>query len=150
MVPRVQEELTPKIYQLIQYVNESNTALAKKVRTKNRFSHSTMLRLANDQNKKLWISNLLVDHFQGTDKKSAEQKAQIAKAKVVKDTKSIPTLVFKIETFEKNLIKLSQKTKNKKLLGNTKLSVARDCRIRLENIVNNGDENETENRGNSI
>ena len=102
------------------------------------------------KNMKLCISNLLVDNFQGTDKKSAEQKAQIAKAKVVKDTKSIPTLVFKIETFEKNLIKLSQKTKNKKLLGNTKLSVARDCRIRLENIVNNGDENETENRGNSI
>ena len=98
----------------------------------------------------LRISNLFVDHFQGTDKKSAEQKAQIAKAKGVKDTKSIPTLVFKIETFEKNLIKLSQKTKNKKLLGNTKLSVARDCRIRLENIVNNGDENETENRGNPI
>ena len=99
---------------------------------------------------KICLTNLFVDNFQGTDKKSAEQKAQIAKAKVVKDTKSIPTLVFKIETFEKNLIKLSQKTKNKKLLGNTKLSVARDCRIRLENIVNNGDENETENRGNSI
>ena len=40
MVPRVQEELTPKIYQLIQYVNESNTALAKKV-LETEFSHST-------------------------------------------------------------------------------------------------------------
>ena len=41
MVPRVQEELTPKIYQLIQYVNESNTALAKKVCNKTEFSNST-------------------------------------------------------------------------------------------------------------
>ena len=74
-----------------------------------------------------------------------------AKAKVIKETKNIPNLILKIETFDKTLVKLEQKCKksfgNKHLLN--KLGTSRDFRIMLgnlekENETNNEEEEETE------
>ena len=74
-----------------------------------------------------------------------------AKAKVIKETKNIPNLILKIETFDKTLVKLEQKCKksfgNKSLLN--KLGTSRDFRLMLgnlekENETNNEEEEETE------
>jgi Fanconi anemia group I protein len=48
-----------------------------------------------------------------------------AKAKVLKDTKEIPTLIFHIETYDKNIIKLGKRIK---LKFNVKVATVRDFR----------------------
>ena len=48
---------------------------------------------------------------------------------VLKQTRIIPNLIFKIEAFEKDLIKLTAKYKVNNLLQELKLSTARDFRV---------------------
>ena len=69
----------------------------------------------------------------GQKNKNKDQDAVAAKAKVVRDTKNIPNLIFKIEAFEKDLIRLIPKCK-KNLLDKVKLSTARDFRFKLEEV----------------
>ena len=56
-------------------------------------------------------------------KKSKDPNA--AKAKVLKDTKEIPTLIFHMETYDKNIIKLGKRIKQK---FTVKVATARDFR----------------------
>ena len=73
---------------------------------------------------------------------------QTAKAaRVAKETRKIPDVILKIETFEKDVLKLSSKCK-KNLLVKTKLSTCRDFRLRFDQIdlaaqpTENGDDEE--------
>lgn len=63
---------------------------------------------------------------EGNKKKKAKGNAGAFKA--VQDVKTIPSLVFEIESYEKNLIILSKKYK-KNLTNKMKLSTVRDFRI---------------------
>ena len=87
----------------------------------------------------------------GAKNKTDDQKGLLAKAKVEQETRNIPNLIFKVETFEKTLLKLSTKYKNKNLLKNVKMSTARDYRLEFrkdnqenQNRVeeNNGDKSD--------
>lgn len=56
----------------------------------------------------------------------------VARAKVLRETKYIPSLILKIELLDKNLIKLGKKMKLKHgLIGGGKLTEARDFRIKI-------------------
>merc|ERR1719510_582636 len=70
-----------------------------------------------------------VANTKGAKNKTDDQKGLLAKAKVEQETRNIPNLIFKVETFEKTLLKLSTKYKNKNLLKNVKMSTARDYRL---------------------
>ena len=52
---------------------------------------------------------------------------------MAKETRNIPNVILKIETFEKDLIKLGTKCK-KNLLVKTKLSTCRDFRFRWDQM----------------
>ena len=80
-----------------------------------------------------------VSNTKGAKNKTDDQKGLLAKAKVELETRNIPNLIFKVETFEKTLLKLSTKYKNKALLKNAKMSTARDFRL---NFPKQGDENQ--------
>ncbi|OWF38448.1 Fanconi anemia group I protein-like [Mizuhopecten yessoensis] len=62
------------------------------------------------------------------DKKKASAAAQAGRAKVMKQSRTIPNLIFAIETFEKFLIQLSKKSKIN-LMEHIKISTSRDFRI---------------------
>ncbi|XP_060066716.1 Fanconi anemia group I protein-like [Ylistrum balloti] len=62
------------------------------------------------------------------DKKKASAAVQAGKAKVMKQSKTIPNLIFAIESFEKYLIQLSKKSKIN-LMEHIKISTSRDFRI---------------------
>ncbi|XP_029430522.1 Fanconi anemia group I protein [Rhinatrema bivittatum] len=66
--------------------------------------------------------------FAGEKKKKKEETAVIATAKVLRETKPIPNLIFAIEQYEKFLIQLSKKSKVN-LMQYMKLSTSRDFRI---------------------
>lgn len=63
-----------------------------------------------------------------TNNKKKKAKGNTGAFKAVQDVKTIPSLVFEIESYEKNLIILSKKYK-KDLTNKMKLSTARDFRI---------------------
>ena len=66
--------------------------------------------------------------------KKKNDSVQTAKAaRVAKETRNIPNVILKIETFEKDLIKLGTKCK-KNLLVKTKLSTCRDFRFRWDQM----------------
>lgn len=93
-----------------------------------------------------YISNN-TENSEGSGKRKKKDKESAAiRAKVVRETKSIPTLIFKVEAFEKDLIRLSSKCQVN-LLQNIKLSTARDFRFDLDQLeANENEENEeTEN-----
>lgn len=78
------------------------------------------------------------------DKKKANAAIQAGTAKVMKASKTIPNLIFSIETFEKFLIQLSKKSKVN-LMEHMKLSTSRDFRINaasLQAVMENQSESE--------
>ncbi|KFM60270.1 Fanconi anemia group I protein-like protein, partial [Stegodyphus mimosarum] len=66
--------------------------------------------------------------------KKKKTKSKTVTFKAVREVKTIPALVFEIETYEKNLIILSKKFK-KNLVSHMKLSTARDFRINAAAIT---------------
>ncbi|XP_030045550.1 Fanconi anemia group I protein [Microcaecilia unicolor] len=66
-------------------------------------------------------------------KKRKEETATVAKAKVLRETKPIPNLIFAIEQYEKFLIQLSKKSKVN-LMQYMKLSTSRDFRINVATL----------------
>ncbi|XP_064422091.1 Fanconi anemia group I protein [Latimeria chalumnae] len=66
--------------------------------------------------------------FAGGKKKTGEAATAAASAKVLRETKQIPNLIFAIEQYEKFLIHLSKKSKVN-LMQYMKLSTSRDFRI---------------------
>ena len=83
-----------------------------------------------------------VANTKGAKNKTDDQKGLLAKAKVEQETRNIPNLIFKVETFEKTLLKLSTKYKNKALLKNAKMSTARDFRLQFPKEGDENQENE--------
>ena len=83
----------------------------------------------------------------GAKNKTDDQKGLLAKAKVEQETRNIPNLIFKVETFEKTLLKLSTKYKNKNLLKNVKMSTARDFRLQFPKDENQENQNRVEENG---
>ncbi|MEE6503754.1 hypothetical protein FKM82_004930 [Ascaphus truei] len=69
----------------------------------------------------------------GEKKKKKEDTATIATAKILRDTKPIPNLIFAIEQYEKFLIYLSKKSKVN-LMQYMKLSTSRDFRINAASL----------------
>ncbi|XP_056427902.1 Fanconi anemia group I protein isoform X2 [Hyla sarda] len=67
------------------------------------------------------------------EKKKKEDGAGISTAKVLRDTKPIPNLIFAIEKYEEFLIKLSKKSKVN-LMQFIKLSTSRDFRINTASL----------------
>ncbi|XP_044135412.1 Fanconi anemia group I protein isoform X1 [Bufo gargarizans] len=67
------------------------------------------------------------------EKKKKEDGAVISTAKVLRDTKPIPNLIFAIEKYEEFLIKLSKKSKVN-LMQYMKLSTSRDFRINAASL----------------
>ncbi|KAI9280231.1 FANCI solenoid 4-domain-containing protein [Umbelopsis sp. AD052] len=64
------------------------------------------------------------------------------KAKIIRESKLVPNLIYVVEQFEGNLIKLSKKSKVN-LMQNMKRSTARDFRIRVDCLpVQSSDEEE--------
>ncbi|XP_062569094.1 Fanconi anemia group I protein-like [Saccostrea cucullata] len=89
---------------------------------------------------------------QNVDKGKKDKKKQAAalnagKARVLKESRLIPNLIFSIETFEKFLIQLSKKSKVN-LMEHMKMSTSRDFRINVATIQavmeNNSDSQESE------
>ncbi|GBN35760.1 Fanconi anemia group I, partial [Araneus ventricosus] len=72
-----------------------------------------------------------------------KMKSQVAAAKAMREIRTVPPLVFAIETFEKNLILLSKKYK-RNLVNHMKLSTARDFRINAAVITQPEQSQETE------
>ena len=69
---------------------------------------------------------------------------QTAKAaRVAKETRKIPDVILKIETFEKDVLKLSSKCK-KNLLVKTKLSTCRDFRLRFDQLPERQEDEDNE------
>ena len=113
----------------------------------------------------MWLYIFALFLQRNTENMSAGKKkndGQTAKAaRVAKETRKIPDVILKIETFEKDVLKLGSKCK-KNLLVKTKLSTCRDFRLRFDQIeiappeqTENGDdeeedeEMEEENSGNN-
>ncbi|XP_072004593.1 Fanconi anemia group I protein isoform X2 [Engystomops pustulosus] len=67
------------------------------------------------------------------EKKKKEEVAGISTAKILRDTKPIPNLIFAIEKYEELLIKLSKKSKVN-LMQYMKLSTSRDFRINVASL----------------
>merc|ERR1712083_878639 len=97
LVKHVAKELTPKVYDLITFINDSNTANAG-----------------------------------GRGKKKKEIDPTLLKARVMRETRNIPNLIAKLETFMGDLQKLASKSKSNKLLEGIKLGTARDFRLKLD------------------
>uniref|UniRef100_A0A8C3T8H0 FA complementation group I n=1 Tax=Chelydra serpentina TaxID=8475 RepID=A0A8C3T8H0_CHESE len=82
--------------------------------------------------------------FAGEKKKKKEDEtAAIATAKVLRETKPIPNLIFAIEQYEKFLIHLSKKSKVN-LMQYMKLSTSRDFRINASTLESALQEKNTE------
>uniref|UniRef100_A0A452J2R3 Uncharacterized protein n=1 Tax=Gopherus agassizii TaxID=38772 RepID=A0A452J2R3_9SAUR len=82
--------------------------------------------------------------FAGEKKKKREDEtAAIATAKVLRETKPIPNLIFAVEQYEKFLIHLSKKSKVN-LMQYMKLSTSRDFRINVSTLESALQENNTE------
>ena len=102
----------------------------------------------------MWLYIFALFLQRNTENMSAGKKkndGQTAKAaRVAKETRKIPDVILKIETFEKDVLKLGSKCK-KNLLVKTKLSTCRDFRLRFDQIdlaaqpTENGDDEEEEN-----
>ncbi|KAF8766753.1 Fanconi anemia group I protein like protein [Argiope bruennichi] len=75
--------------------------------------------------------------------KKKKVKSHIAAAKAMREIRTVPPLVFAVETFEKNLILLSKKYK-RNLVNHMKLSTARDFRINAAVITQPEQSQETE------
>ena len=58
------------------------------------------------------------------------------KAKILRDSKMIPKLIYEVEEFERQLIQLTRKS-NKDLMQYMKRSTARDFKINLDVLVSN-------------
>ncbi|OZJ04599.1 hypothetical protein BZG36_02784, partial [Bifiguratus adelaidae] len=68
-----------------------------------------------------------------------------AKAKIIRESKMIPALIFTVEQYERFLLQLSKKSKVN-LMKYTKRSTARDFKIKIEHIVDQEEEeSDTEN-----
>ncbi|KAK3095680.1 hypothetical protein FSP39_017526 [Pinctada imbricata] len=67
------------------------------------------------------------------DKKKQTAALQAGRAKVMKESKTIPNLIFAVETLEKFLIQLSKKSKVN-LMEHMKLSTSRDFRINIQAV----------------
>lgn len=89
---------------------------------------------------------------QNVDKGKKDKKKQAAalnagKARVLKESRTIPNLIFSIETFEKFLIQLSKKSKVN-LMEHMKMSTSRDFRINVATVQavmeNDSDSEESE------
>ena len=102
----------------------------------------------------MWLYIFALFLQRNTENMSAGKKkndGQTAKAaRVAKETRKIPDVILKIETFEKDVLKLGSKCK-KNLLVKTKLSTCRDFRLRFDQIeiappepTENGDDEEEE------
>ena len=74
-------------------------------------------------------------------KKNKDVDAKVVKARVIRETKNIPNLIFRIEAFEKDLIKLSSRTK--KNFG-VKMSTSRDFRLKFQQEEQQQEEEEME------
>jgi len=98
VVKHVAKELTPKVYDLISFIDENNTANAGG----------------------------------GKGKKKKEIDPNLLQARVMRQTRNIPNLVAKLETFMGDLQKLASKSKSNKLLEGIKLGTVRDFRIKLD------------------
>ncbi|KAG8177343.1 hypothetical protein JTE90_020983 [Oedothorax gibbosus] len=79
---------------------------------------------------------------EGGDRKK-KVKSSVAAAKAMREIRTVPTLVFAIESYEKNLIVLSKKY-NRNLVNHMKLSTARDFRINADALANANDEDSQE------
>ncbi|XP_056004226.1 Fanconi anemia group I protein-like [Ostrea edulis] len=96
---------------------------------------------------------------QTVDKKKKDRKKQAAalnagKVRFMKESRTIPNLIFSIETLEKFLIQLTKKSKVN-LMEHMKMSTSRDFRINvatvqavMENDSGSSEEEEEENNGN--
>uniref|UniRef100_A0A8C5MGA8 FA complementation group I n=1 Tax=Leptobrachium leishanense TaxID=445787 RepID=A0A8C5MGA8_9ANUR len=83
----------------------------------------------------------------GEKKKKKKEEAALSTAKILRDTKPIPNLIFAIEQYEKFLIHLSKKSKVN-LMQYMKLSTSRDFRINaaaLQEKESEDEENEPDN-----
>merc|ERR1739838_374323 len=98
LVKHVAKELTPKVYDLITFINDSNTS----------------------------------SNAGGKGKKKKEIDPTLLQARVLRETRNIPNLIAKLETFMGNLQKLASKSKSNKLLEGIKLGTARDFRLKLD------------------
>ena len=68
----------------------------------------------------------------GKGKKKKEIDPNLLQARVIRQTRNIPNLVAKLETFMGDLQKLASKSKSNKLLEGIKLGTVRDFRIKLD------------------
>ncbi|KAM9311358.1 Fanconi anemia group I protein [Gastrophryne carolinensis] len=75
-----------------------------------------------------YAQNIQNESLAGDKKKKKEEAAALSTAKILRDTKPIPNLIFAIEKYEEFLIKLSKKSKVN-LMQYMKLSTSRDFRI---------------------
>ncbi|XP_078310521.1 Fanconi anemia group I protein-like isoform X2 [Crassostrea virginica] len=84
------------------------------------------------------------------DKKKQTAALNAGKARVLKESRTIPNLIFSIETFEKFLIQLSKKSKVN-LMEHMKMSTSRDFRINVNTVQavmeNNSDSEGSEEEG---
>lgn len=67
--------------------------------------------------------------------KKKKVKSSVAASKAMREIRTVPSLVFAIESYEKNLILLSKKY-NRNLVNHMKLSTARDFRINAAALPN--------------
>ncbi|XP_075714290.1 Fanconi anemia group I protein isoform X2 [Rhinoderma darwinii] len=79
-----------------------------------------------------YAQSIQIESISG-EKKKKEDGAVISTAKVLRDTKPIPNLIFAIEKYEEILIKLSKKSKVN-LMQYMKLSTSRDFRINAASL----------------
>ncbi|XP_066448896.1 Fanconi anemia group I protein [Eleutherodactylus coqui] len=79
-----------------------------------------------------YVQSIQSENIAG-DKKKKEDAAAVSTAKVLRDTKPIPNLIFAIEKYEEFLIKLSKKSKVN-LMQYMKLSTSRDFRINAASL----------------
>ncbi|KAM8973789.1 Fanconi anemia group I protein [Pelodytes ibericus] len=96
-----------------------------------------------------YVQNIHSKHLSaaGEKKKKKEDATTITSAKILRDTKPIPNLIFAIEQYEKFLIQLSKKSKVN-LMQYMKLSTSRDFRINaaaLQEKESEDEENEPAN-----
>ncbi|GFY54641.1 fanconi anemia group I protein homolog [Trichonephila inaurata madagascariensis] len=112
--------------------------LLRHAKSKGAVLHSTFEKLVKLTHTKLtsyvygFITYIQMMSEESGKKKKA--KGQIAALKAMREIRTVPPLVFAIETFEKNLILLSKKYK-RNLVNHMKLSTARDFRINAAAIA---------------
>ncbi|GFS88300.1 fanconi anemia group I protein homolog [Nephila pilipes] len=112
--------------------------LLRHAKSKTALLHSTFEKLVKLTHTKLtsyvygFITYIQMISEESGKKKKA--KGQVAASKAMREIRTVPPLVFAIETFEKNLILLSKKYK-RNLMNHMKLSTARDFRINAAAIA---------------